>query len=105
MPKVIVTTRGGEVREVDAQVGLSLMEALRGGGLSEIQAVCGGCGACCTCQVYVEGGPVAELAPMAELEDALLDSSDLRTEQSRLACQIPVTAALEGLRVTVAPES
>jgi 2Fe-2S ferredoxin len=105
MPKVIVTTREGEVREVDATAGLSLMEALRRGGITEIQAVCGGCGACCTCQVYIEGGPVAALPAMAELEDALLESSDLRTERSRLACQIPVTDALEGLTVTVAPES
>jgi 2Fe-2S ferredoxin len=34
----------------------------------------------------------------------LLDSSDHRTEFSRLSCQVPITDALEGLRVTIAPE-
>lgn len=104
MPIMFVTTRAGEVRKVDAPGGLSLMEALRNGGISEIQAVCGGCGACCTCQVYVDGGPVAALPPMGELEEALLESSDLRNERSRLACQIPVTDELEGLVLSVAPE-
>jgi 2Fe-2S ferredoxin len=37
-------------------------------------------------------------------ENDLLDSSSHRTEASRLSCQIPMTAALDGLAVTIAPE-
>jgi len=104
MPTIIVTTRTGEERAVKATPGRSLMEELRDGGIDEIQALCGGCAACCTCHVYVEPGRLSELPPISLQEDALLDSSDLRNERSRLACQIPVTETLEGLRLTVAPE-
>ena len=41
---------------------------------------------------------------MSEDENDLLESSDFRTENSRLSCQIPFTVALGGLRVTIAPE-
>jgi 2Fe-2S ferredoxin len=39
-----------------------------------------------------------------EDENDLLDSSDHRGAHSRLSCQIALTAALDGLRVTIAPE-
>jgi len=104
MPRIIVTTRAGEERTFEAATGRSLMEELRNGGIDEIQAVCGGCGACCTCHVFIEPDRVAGLPPMSEQEDALLDSSDSRNERSRLSCQIPVTDDLDGLRLTVAPE-
>lgn len=89
---------------MNAATGRSLMEELRNGGIDEIQALCGGCGACCTCHVYVDAGPVAELPPVSEQEDALLDSSDNRNGRSRLSCQIPVTDSLDGLHLSVAPE-
>jgi len=41
---------------------------------------------------------------MSEDEDDLLDSSDHRTAGSRLSCQIDVPDALDGLKVTIAPE-
>jgi len=41
---------------------------------------------------------------MSEDENDLLDSSDHRNEFSRLSCQVPVTAALEGCKVTIAQE-
>jgi 2Fe-2S ferredoxin len=104
MPTIIVTTRAGEERTVQAATGHSLMEGLRNGGIDEIQALCGGCGACCTCHVYIEAERLAEMPAMSEQEDALLDSSDVRIDRSRLSCQIPVTESLEGLRLSVAPE-
>jgi 2Fe-2S ferredoxin len=41
---------------------------------------------------------------MSRDEDDLLDSSDHRTEQSRLSCQIKVTDALAGITLRIAPE-
>jgi ferredoxin, 2Fe-2S len=41
---------------------------------------------------------------MSEDENDLLDSTDNRDERSRLSCQVPVTDALNGLHVTIAPE-
>lgn len=104
MARIIVITRQGEERIVEAASGHSLMEELRASGIEEIQALCGGCAACCTCHVYIEDGPVHALPPILEQEDMLLDSSDARDSRSRLTCQIEVSDALDGLRIRVAPE-
>lgn len=104
MPTVVVTTRSGAEKAVQVSTGLSLMEGLRAARIDEIEAVCGGCAACCTCHVYIQPGSTAELGTMSEQEDALLDSSDARTANSRLSCQISVNESLDGLRITVAPE-
>lgn len=47
---------------------------------------------------------MSDLPAMSEDENDLLDSSDHRTGQSRLSCQIPLTAEMSGLRVTIALE-
>jgi 2Fe-2S ferredoxin len=102
MAKLVVVTRKGEEREIEATTGLSVMEVLRDGGVDEVLALCGGCCSCATCHVYVDSE--VELPPMSQDEDDLLDSSDHRNERSRLSCQLPFTAAMDGVRVTVAPE-
>ena len=104
MPKLIVVTREGEERELEAEVGLSVMEIARDGGLDEILALCGGCCSCATCHVHVDADWFAQLPPMSEDENDLLDSSSDRTDTSRLSCQIQFTASLDGLKVTVAAE-
>ena len=104
MPKLIVVTREGEERELDGEVGLSVMEIARDGGVDEILALCGGCCSCATCHVHVDSAWADRLPPMSADEDDLLDSSDHRTATSRLSCQIQFTPALDGLRVTVAAE-
>jgi 2Fe-2S ferredoxin len=80
------------------------MEVIRDNGYDELLALCGGCCSCATCHVHVDPEFMDALPPMSDDEDDLLDSSDHRNERSRLSCQIPVTAALAGLRVQIAPE-
>ena len=104
MPKLIVTTREGAVKELTGEVGLSVMEVIRDGGVDELLALCGGCCSCATCHVYVDPEFASLLAPMGEDEDDLLDSSDHRGATSRLSCQIQMTASLDGLKVTIAAE-
>ena len=104
MPKLIVTDREGATREVDAGDGLSVMEAIRDNGFDELLALCGGCCSCATCHVYVDPVFAEKLPALSEDEDDLLDSSDHRDARSRLSCQIPLTDALDGLEVTIAPE-
>ena len=104
MPKLIVTTRSGETREVEAQPGLTVMEAIRDNGFDELLALCGGCCSCATCHVHVDPEFTAMLPPMSEDENDLLDSSDDRDESSRLSCQIPFTPELDGLKVRIAEE-
>ncbi len=103
MPKIIVTTRGGEQKVIDAAVGCSLMEAIRNSGIDEVAALCGGNCSCGTCHVHVDASRFHGLpSQMSDEEDALLDASAARRPNSRLACQIPVTDDLEGLCVTIA---
>ncbi|MBN9506561.1 MAG: 2Fe-2S iron-sulfur cluster binding domain-containing protein [Altererythrobacter sp.] len=104
MPRLIVTTRSGETREVEAAAGLTVMEAIRDNGFDELLALCGGCCSCATCHVHVDPEFRALLPPLSSDEDDLLDSSDDRDENSRLGCQIPFTEELDGLRVRIAEE-
>ena len=104
MPKLIVTTRDGAVRELSGDAGLSVMEIIRDGGVDELLALCGGCCSCATCHVHVDPEFAAMLSPMGEDENDLLDSSDHRDATSRLSCQLQFTSALDGLKVTIAAE-
>ena len=104
MPKLIVTRRDGAVEELSATAGLSVMEIIRDGGIDELLALCGGCCSCATCHVYVDPDFADKVAAMGEDENDLLDSSDHRNETSRLSCQIPFTADLDGLKITIAAE-
>ena len=104
MPKLIVTTRSGETREVEAAAGLTVMEAIRDNGFDELLALCGGCCSCATCHVHVDPAFADLLPALTADEDDLLDSSDDRDATSRLACQIPFTEALDGLKVRIAEE-
>jgi len=104
MPKLIVTTRSGETREVEAAAGLSVMEAIRDNGFDELLALCGGCCSCATCHVHVDPEFAGLLPALTADEDDLLDSSDDRDATSRLSCQLPFTDALDGLRVRIAEE-
>jgi 2Fe-2S ferredoxin len=104
MPKLIVVTRAGEEREVEGEVGLSVMEVIRDNGFDELLALCGGCCSCATCHIHVDPEFAAKLPPMSEDENDLLDSSSDRNAMSRLSCQLQFTAALDGLKVTIAAE-
>lgn len=101
MPQFIVVTREGEERSIDADAGLSVMEAIRDAGIDEILALCGGNCSCATCHVHIDPAYLDALPPMSEDENDLLDSIDDRDETSRLSCQVPVTAALDGARITI----
>ena len=104
MPKLIVVNRDGEESAIEVGDGLTVMEAIRDNGFDELLALCGGCCSCATCHVQVDSAFKDKLPTMSEDEDDLLESSDHRGESSRLSCQIPFTADLDGLKVTIAPE-
>jgi len=104
MPKINVIDRSGNSKEVEAETGLSLMEIIRDDGFDELLALCGGCCSCATCHVHVDPSYADKLPEMTEDESDLLDSSDHRTETSRLSCQVEMTDALDGVTVTIAEE-
>ena len=104
MPTITVVDRAGKERTVDAEVGLSVMEVLKINGFDDILALCGGCCSCATCHVHVDAAYLDRLPPVSEDEDDLLDAVEDRDATSRLSCQLPVSEALEGMRVTIGVE-
>lgn len=104
MPTIYVTDRAGEEKAIVVDGDMTVMEAIRDNGFDELLALCGGCCSCATCHVHVDADWQDKLPKMGEDEDDLLESSDHRNETSRLSCQIELTADLEGLKVTIAPE-
>lgn len=104
MVSITVATRDGTESSIDGSEDLSLMEVIRDAGFDELLALCGGSCSCSTCHVYVDPEFLRLLPPMSEDENDLLDSSDHRSEGSRLSCQVRCTSALEGLRIRIAPE-
>ena len=104
MAKLIVVTRDGAEHDIEGDTSLTVMENIRDAGFDELLALCGGCCSCATCHVHVEDGDKGAMPAMSEDEDDLLESSDHRVASSRLGCQVPLTPALDGLRVTIAPE-
>jgi 2Fe-2S ferredoxin len=104
MPKLVVVNRAGEEKTIEASAGVSVMEAIRDNGFDELLALCGGCCSCATCHVYVDPAFAGLVKPLSEDENDLLDSTDHRTENSRLSCQLEISDAVDGLKVTIAPE-
>jgi ferredoxin, 2Fe-2S len=104
MLSLLVIDRDKPEREIEGEAGMSVMEVLREGGCDDVEAVCGGCCSCATCHVYVDPEFADRLPPISKDEAGMLEGLTHRTAQSRLSCQLPFSAALAGIRVTVAPE-
>lgn len=104
MAKLIVVTRDGTEHVVEGDTALTVMENIRDNGFDELLALCGGCCSCATCHVHVDPDFTDKLPKLGEDENDLLDSTSDRDATSRLSCQIPFTAELDGLRVTIAAE-
>ncbi len=107
MPKIHAIDRAGVEHVIDADPDLTLMENLIDfdGGRLEVAAVCGGCLSCATCHVFVDEAWADKLDERSEDETFLLeDSGHFDDRRSRLSCQIELSDALDGLKVTVAPE-
>ncbi len=91
MCKVTYTSHDGEVTEVEATPGDSVMETAVRNGVNGIVAECGGSLSCATCHVYVDEEDLATLPPMEEMEDEMLwGTSEDRRDTSRLSCQVRI---------------
>ncbi|HEX3602961.1 MAG TPA: 2Fe-2S iron-sulfur cluster-binding protein [Steroidobacteraceae bacterium] len=101
MPRITFIEPDGFRHEIDAPVGVTLMEAARQHGVQGILALCGGACACATCHVYVEKEWLPKLAACEEMEEGMLESAWQPRDNSRLSCQIHVSADLDGLVVRV----
>ena len=98
MPKMTFIERDSTRREVDAPLGLSVLEIAHRHGI-DIEGACEGSLACSTCHVIVDASWFTRLATPTEDEEDMLDLAFGLEKTSRLGCQIVMTAALDGLVV------
>jgi ferredoxin, 2Fe-2S len=101
MPKIVFIEPDGGRRAIDAPLGITLMEAARQHGIQGVVAQCGGACACATCHVYIDPAWAKRLEPREEMEECMLEIAWQPRDNSRLSCQIHITAELDGLQVTV----
>ena len=91
----------GTERVVEAEPGMTVMEAAVKNGVAGIAAECGGACACATCHVYVEEVWREKVGEPSPMEEDMLDFGYDVRPNSRLSCQIKVTDALDGLIVRI----
>jgi 2Fe-2S ferredoxin len=100
MVKVVYIAHDGEQAELEVQEGWTLMQAAVSNGVDGIEAECGGACCCATCHIYVDDEFLGNVpAASAQEVDMLGEVVAECTPNSRLACQIKVTSALEGIIV------
>ena len=99
MPKVVYIEASGAEHAVEVPEAWSVMEGAVKNAVPGIDADCGGACACATCHVYVEPEWLARLGPRNDMENAMLEFAEGVQAESRLACQIKLTADLDGLVV------
>lgn len=98
MPKMTFIVRDGTHKQVEAPLGLSVLEIAHKHGV-DIEGACEGSLACSTCHVIVEGDWYTKLSTATEDEEDMLDLAFDLQETSRLGCQIIMTDKLDGLVV------
>lgn len=100
MPKITFINTDGSRLEVEAPVGLSVLEIAHRHNV-DLEGACEGSLACSTCHVVVDPEWYALLPAAKEDEEDMLDLAFGLTRTSRLGCQIIITEELDGLTVSL----
>ena len=100
MPKMVFIEQNGTRREVEAPLGLSVLEIAHRNGI-DLEGACEGSLACSTCHVIVDAEWYELLKEATEDEEDMLDLAFGLTRTSRLGCQIIITEELDGLIVSL----
>lgn len=98
MPKMTFIQKDGSKKEVDAPVGLSVLEIAHRNDI-DMEGACEGSLACSTCHVIVDKKWFKKLEKPSEDEEDMLDLAFGLTKTSRLGCQIVMSEKLDGLVV------
>jgi 2Fe-2S ferredoxin len=99
MPHLTIIEFNGKQHELDVAEGQSVMQAAVDGMVPGIMADCGGSCSCATCHCFVDEAWVARLPAVESTEREMLDCALDPQDNSRLSCQIRVTAQTDGLVV------
>ncbi len=100
MPRMTFIEPEGAEREVEAPLGLSVLEIAHRNGI-DIEGTCESSLACSTCHVVVDPAWYARLPKASEDEVDMLDLAYGLTRTSRLGCQLVITEDLDGLAVSL----
>ncbi|KKJ78306.1 2Fe-2S ferredoxin [Kiloniella litopenaei] len=103
MPKMTFVENDGTEKEVDAPLGLSVLEIAQRNDI-DIEGACEGSLACATCHVVIDPSWYGKLEEVSEDEEDMLDLAFNLTETSRLGCQLIISEELDGLKVKL-PDS
>ncbi len=101
MPTITFIAHSGQRHTVQAESGLSLMRAAIDHNVPGIDGDCGGQCACATCHVFIDGHWAALTGSRTQQEDEMLNFAAELRDSSRLACQVMVSDALDGLEVSM----
>ena len=104
MPQIIFIEPDGDEKVVQAEVGVSVMQVAVQNGVKGIDADCGGSCSCATCHGYVDPAWFEKIEPADDGELGMLDFVYMRSEGSRLTCQIEVSPDMDGMLIRL-PES
>ena len=99
MPVIKYIEHNGNTHEADVPVGNSVMQGAIDNMVDGIIAECGGACICATCHCIVDDAWLEATGTRSADEDMMLEAVTERTENSRLSCQIEVTAEMDGLVV------
>ena len=99
MAKINYINHDNQTHTIDVQNGLTVMEGAVQNDIPGIDADCGGSMSCATCHVYVREDWYNKLPKKEMGEDDMLDQAYEPNSNSRLSCQISVSADLDGLTV------
>ena len=99
MPKITYNTHDNQTYTIDVQNGLTVMEGAIQNDIPGIDADCGGGMSCATCHVYVNEEWLDKLPEKEDGEEDMLDMAFEPKKNSRLSCQLTVSAELDGLIV------
>eukprot|EP01095_Lingulamoeba_sp_RSL-Kostka_P006023 TRINITY_DN184_c0_g3_i2.p1 TRINITY_DN184_c0_g3~~TRINITY_DN184_c0_g3_i2.p1 ORF type:complete len:210 (+),score=52.68 TRINITY_DN184_c0_g3_i2:108-737(+) len=94
--KVTWKDKDGNLTEVNARIGDSLLEVAHSNGIN-LEGACEGSLACSTCHVILEDEIFDMLEEPCDEEEDMLDLAFGLTETSRLGCQVIITKELEGI--------
>ena len=101
MPKITYKDYKGNLKTIDVENGLTVMEGAIQNDIPGIDADCGGSMACATCHVYVEEKWLDKLPKPEEAEVDMIDMAFEPKKNSRLSCQLIISDELDGLTVNI----
>jgi len=101
MTKITFVEHNGTEHALDAENGMTLMEAAVKNSIPGIDADCGGACACATCHIYLRDGWAEKTGSREEMEEDMLDFAFDVRDNSRLSCQIKVSDEIDGIVVDV----